>query len=788
MFDVEVVRNVVRQSNGLKLITGYLLGPLYSCGKMSLYSTFVPGDETLTTNGGGGGDAEAPPGRATRGGDLPLHGSADLPKLKPGDIFRTTTAGAALDAASEVPPGIAVFVGILLGERKTQTDKYIVYAARGGDGEDGNVSEQPAICFWSAFSVVPADSPDAAKVSLVDAVALAPRVFNSKLFQSRTPEGLQKAIARAASAWAERTEKAGEAMQAGTTAGAGSRRATRDGSGGVVTRADPSAAAGAGSGVQLNGFVEEYRTAQWPDGFAEKKIQNHSELQHGALRIEAMLVVAKETSTISKRNERLLDSATAMTGVARTGVLVRALQSRARAQKRVVSSRTEESDDTDGLGKSASDEEDGQEAEEGDALRVRPSRDKGKRNGNGGREGGERNAGGADGMATGKALRSNVADRGWGLNKGDGGDGLRGGAGGSGRRGAGGVGRAAGGGTGIGGSNGKSSGGGGTSGGTSRGTDDNVAEIASLAGGIASGNADWIDVDGEDTGVDAAAIEEMAAAHAKELAAIKRRAAAMETELAKGREEAMRLRRALLDSELQSHQTEASRGNFEDEDKRNCDISGAVPSRHEGEDSRDGAGHRRNGHGVNLGYVGGKKHWHRHHRHHRHRHHDHGSGCADDDGAGSTHSSNYSPSSSPAKPLAQKKGRRRRHGDGVAGSPSPDIHPLGHSRSRSSFRAGDSDWDWRRLRHTNDRSHSRSPPRSRSHDDHAGRHKRKRHHNRSRSPDLLDRAQFQEAMLARRGLDRSAQRRQREREDTLARWEADQQFERFLAEKRRRRG
>eukprot|EP00962_Isochrysis_galbana_P056856 scaffold28984_cov101-Isochrysis_galbana.AAC.1 len=141
----------------------------------------------------------------------------------------------------------------------------------------------------------------------------------------------------------------------------------------------------------------------------------------------------------------------------------------------------------------------------------------------------------------------------------------------------------------------------------------------------------------------------------------------MESELAKGREEAMRLRRALLDSESQSHQQakrmreeEASRGNFED--KRNSDISGAVPSRREGEDRRDGAGHRRNGHGVNLGYVGGKS------KKHLHRHHRRGGGC--EDGAGSTHSSDYSRSSSPAKPLAQKKGRGRRHGDGVARSPS----------------------------------------------------------------------------------------------------------------------
>lgn len=201
LFTAPVVRNVVRQTRGdNKLIVGYLLGPMYSHNDLSIYSTYAPGDVSLTF---GAPEASTPgTGRITRGAAgaayQPMHGDSELPKLKPGDTFKVMSAGAALDASVgevEVPPGAAVFLGIMTGVRKSQMDKYILYAAF-----DDAKKPQRAVCFWSSFAAA-AGGPGP---PVVDVVALARTAFDSVLLKSRSAEAVQKATERAASRWATR--------------------------------------------------------------------------------------------------------------------------------------------------------------------------------------------------------------------------------------------------------------------------------------------------------------------------------------------------------------------------------------------------------------------------------------------------------------------------------------------------------------------------------------------------------------------------------------------------------
>mmetsp|Transcript_34754 Transcript_34754/g.112130 ORF Transcript_34754/g.112130 Transcript_34754/m.112130 type:complete len:221 (-) Transcript_34754:31-693(-) len=83
----------------------------------------------------------------------------------------------------------------MTGVRKSQMDKYIIYAAF-----DDAKKPQRAVCFWSAFAAA-AGGPGP---PVVDVVVLARTAFDSVLLKSRSAEAVQKATERAASRWAIR--------------------------------------------------------------------------------------------------------------------------------------------------------------------------------------------------------------------------------------------------------------------------------------------------------------------------------------------------------------------------------------------------------------------------------------------------------------------------------------------------------------------------------------------------------------------------------------------------------
>jgi hypothetical protein len=314
LFDAVVVRNVVRQSKGdNKLIAGYLLGPAYLHNELSIYSTYAPGDTTLTLN-----PPEAPTptaGRITRGAAgaayQPMHGDSDLPKLTLGTAFNVKCAGAALDVVDvEVPPGAAVFLGIMIGARKTQVDKYILYAALDDAGKT-----QRAVCFWSAYSAAAAD--DAAPT--VDAAALARTAFDSALLKSQTPEAQQKVMDRAASRWAVRAVEEAAAQTTNDT-----------------------------DLMEMETYTIEYRSSSWPDGYAEKKIENHAKGPAGAVRMEAMAKVARETCIISKAKQRSLDAAENASSETRIAMFMQALRSIAHANKRAAKKTEEKAEEETG--------------------------------------------------------------------------------------------------------------------------------------------------------------------------------------------------------------------------------------------------------------------------------------------------------------------------------------------------------------------------------------------------------------------------------------------------------
>jgi hypothetical protein len=179
-------------------------------------------------------------------------------------------------------------------------DKYIMYACADRLGK-----AQRAICFWSAF--LPAEASSAPPT--VDAATLLrTAAFASDFLSTRTPEAVQKATERIATRWVE-DEAAAEAAAA-------------------------TASGGSGDEALLEKYTSEYRASKWPEGFAEKKIENHSKMSDGSTRIEAMLIVATEVCTISKANQRSINLAKKATGEDRSCQLVQVLQTLARANKR----------------------------------------------------------------------------------------------------------------------------------------------------------------------------------------------------------------------------------------------------------------------------------------------------------------------------------------------------------------------------------------------------------------------------------------------------------------------
>eukprot|EP00967_Tisochrysis_lutea_P120969 scaffold198828_cov50-Tisochrysis_lutea.AAC.1 len=242
---------------------------MFSHASFTLYSAFEPGDTSLVVESRG---------KATRAGTAFLHAAAEHPRLRSGTTFVCKTASVAVDTLADIPPGPACFVGVLIGRRKTQVDKYLVCFVDVG---------KEAVCVVTLWTSLQEAAVGYGFKHTVDCAKRAETSLDAMLLQ-KSADAFQTVVLTAV--------KNAKEMEAPAVVNS-------------IARKDQVRAA-------------YLKNEGWPHGFGDCTIRTESEKLDGDIRLQVMVAIAKEKHMVNKGNRFRLAAALKASGESRRELLV----------------------------------------------------------------------------------------------------------------------------------------------------------------------------------------------------------------------------------------------------------------------------------------------------------------------------------------------------------------------------------------------------------------------------------------------------------------------------------